>query len=241
MALRLLITVFRSEQKKRRRVMGRKSTLPVAQRREAVLMLLRREEPGAVLARGFEVSEATLYRWLCGTVADWLRETLAPDSSSPGAGARAFARHPAAAASAALAEAASGLLPAGAGQARSRRLRPPKRGYVALAKAGRATSRGLPCLLHLRRTAARSSIRLREDRLTRMSLEKRRTARTDRGGPTGREQDCEQSARCSAHRGARPSGPCPDVSSCGAGRDEPSGLSCDEGPRAPAQTPSEDP
>ena len=43
--------------------MGRKSRLPVAQRREAVLMLLRRDEPGAVLARRFEVSEATLYRW----------------------------------------------------------------------------------------------------------------------------------------------------------------------------------
>jgi transposase len=43
--------------------MGRKSKLPVSQRREAVLMLLRREEPGAVLARRFEVSEATLYRW----------------------------------------------------------------------------------------------------------------------------------------------------------------------------------
>jgi len=43
--------------------MGKKSTLPGAQRREAVLMLLRREEPGAVLARRFEVSEPTLYRW----------------------------------------------------------------------------------------------------------------------------------------------------------------------------------
>jgi transposase len=43
--------------------MGKKSPLPVAQRREAVLMLLRREEPGAVLARRFEVSEPTLYRW----------------------------------------------------------------------------------------------------------------------------------------------------------------------------------
>jgi len=29
-----------------------------------------------------------------------------------------------------------------------------------------------------------------------------------------------------------------DVSPCGAGRDEPSGLSCDEGPRPPAQTPA---
>ena len=43
--------------------MGTKSKVPVAQKREAVLMLLRREEPAAMLARRFEVSEATLYRW----------------------------------------------------------------------------------------------------------------------------------------------------------------------------------
>ena len=43
--------------------MGKQSRLPVSRRREAVLMLLRREEPGAVLARRFEVAEATLYRW----------------------------------------------------------------------------------------------------------------------------------------------------------------------------------
>lgn len=43
--------------------MGRKSKVPVSQRREAVLMLLGHEEPAAVLARRFEVAEATLYRW----------------------------------------------------------------------------------------------------------------------------------------------------------------------------------
>jgi len=43
--------------------MGRRSKVPASQRREAVLMLLRREEPAAVLARRFEVAEATLYRW----------------------------------------------------------------------------------------------------------------------------------------------------------------------------------
>ena len=32
-------------------------------RREAVLCLLRREEPGAVVARRYGVSEASLYRW----------------------------------------------------------------------------------------------------------------------------------------------------------------------------------
>jgi transposase-like protein len=43
--------------------MGKRSDLTIPQRREVVLMLLRREEPGAKLARRFGVSEQTLYRW----------------------------------------------------------------------------------------------------------------------------------------------------------------------------------
>lgn len=43
--------------------MGKKSNLSIPQRREVVLMLLRREEPAAKLARRFGVSEQTLYRW----------------------------------------------------------------------------------------------------------------------------------------------------------------------------------
>ena len=43
--------------------MGKRSELSVAQRREAVLALLRREEPAAKLARRFGVSEQTLHRW----------------------------------------------------------------------------------------------------------------------------------------------------------------------------------
>ena len=43
--------------------MGKRSNLTVSQRREVVLMLLRREEPAAKLARRFGVSEHTLYRW----------------------------------------------------------------------------------------------------------------------------------------------------------------------------------
>lgn len=43
--------------------MGKRSELPVSQRREAVLSLLRREEAAAVLARRYGVSEPTLYRW----------------------------------------------------------------------------------------------------------------------------------------------------------------------------------
>ena len=43
--------------------MGKRSDLSIPQRREVVLMLLRREEPAAKLARRFGVSEQTLYRW----------------------------------------------------------------------------------------------------------------------------------------------------------------------------------
>jgi transposase-like protein len=43
--------------------MGKRSDLTVSQRREVVLILVRREEPAAKLARRFGVSEHTLYRW----------------------------------------------------------------------------------------------------------------------------------------------------------------------------------
>ena len=43
--------------------MGKRCEVSIAQRREAVLSLLRREEPGAKIARRFGVSEPTLYRW----------------------------------------------------------------------------------------------------------------------------------------------------------------------------------
>ena len=43
--------------------MGKRSDLSIPERREVVLMLLRREEPAAKLARRFGVSEQTLYRW----------------------------------------------------------------------------------------------------------------------------------------------------------------------------------
>jgi len=43
--------------------MGKHSGLSVEQRRELVLKVLRREEPVAVLARRYGVSEATLHRW----------------------------------------------------------------------------------------------------------------------------------------------------------------------------------
>ena len=43
--------------------MAKRSDLTAAQRREAVLLLLRGEEPTGVVARRHGVSEQTLYRW----------------------------------------------------------------------------------------------------------------------------------------------------------------------------------
>src|SRR5688572_4657092 len=43
--------------------MAKHSELSPAQRREVVLALLRREEPAAVLARRYGISEGTLFRW----------------------------------------------------------------------------------------------------------------------------------------------------------------------------------
>ena len=43
--------------------MGRRSKVPVADREEAVLSLVRKEEPARVIARRYGVSEQTLYRW----------------------------------------------------------------------------------------------------------------------------------------------------------------------------------
>jgi transposase-like protein len=45
------------------RSMGKRSEIPVNERREAVLNFLRREEPAAVIARRYGVAEATLYCW----------------------------------------------------------------------------------------------------------------------------------------------------------------------------------
>ena len=43
--------------------MGRQSELNVGQRVEIVLMMLRKEEPIATLARRYNVSQTTLHRW----------------------------------------------------------------------------------------------------------------------------------------------------------------------------------
>jgi transposase-like protein len=43
--------------------MGKRSDVSLNDRREAVLSLVRREEPATVIARRYSVSEPTLYRW----------------------------------------------------------------------------------------------------------------------------------------------------------------------------------
>ena len=43
--------------------MAKRCDVSIGDRREAVLSLLRREEPAAVIARRVGVSEPTLYRW----------------------------------------------------------------------------------------------------------------------------------------------------------------------------------
>jgi transposase-like protein len=48
---------------KEARTMGKKCELEGSARRDVVLMFLRREEPAAVLARRYGISEQTLYRW----------------------------------------------------------------------------------------------------------------------------------------------------------------------------------
>jgi len=69
--------------------MGNRSGLGVAERREAVLSLIRRDEPAAVIARRFGVSEQSLYRWRDGfdqitdAADDDSGGTHASDPSSP--------------------------------------------------------------------------------------------------------------------------------------------------------------
>lgn len=43
--------------------MGKPSQLSIQEREEVVLRLLRKEEPVAAVARRYQVSEQTLYRW----------------------------------------------------------------------------------------------------------------------------------------------------------------------------------
>ena len=58
--------------------MAKRSELRAAQRREALLALLRREKSAAVLARRLGIAERTLYRWRDEWLA--LKKTDAPVS-----------------------------------------------------------------------------------------------------------------------------------------------------------------
>lgn len=61
--------------------MPRKSELKAEERVEVVLALLRREEPAAALARRYQVSEATIYRWRDAFLAGGKAAVAKPDGA----------------------------------------------------------------------------------------------------------------------------------------------------------------
>ncbi|HLW78136.1 MAG TPA: helix-turn-helix domain-containing protein [Terriglobia bacterium] len=68
--------------------MPRKSELKPEERVEVVLALLRREEPAAALARRYQVSEATIYRWRDAFLAGGKAAVAKPDGAGDQASAR---------------------------------------------------------------------------------------------------------------------------------------------------------
>lgn len=68
--------------------MPRKSELKADERVEVVLALLRREEPAAALARRYQVSEATIYRWRDAFVAGGKAAVAKPDGAGDQASVR---------------------------------------------------------------------------------------------------------------------------------------------------------
>jgi transposase len=68
--------------------MSRKSERKPEDRVEAVLALLRREEPAAALARRYQVSEATIYRWRDQFVAAGTAGVAKPEGAGDQASAR---------------------------------------------------------------------------------------------------------------------------------------------------------
>jgi transposase-like protein len=62
--------------------MPRKSGLKAEERVEVVLALLRREEPAAALARRYQVSEATIYRWRDAFLAAGKAAVTRPEASA---------------------------------------------------------------------------------------------------------------------------------------------------------------
>jgi len=71
--------------------MPKKSELKVEQRVEVVLSVLRKEEPAAVLARRYQVSEQTIYRWRDSFLAGG-RDRLAQKEVKPNESARRLER-----------------------------------------------------------------------------------------------------------------------------------------------------
>ena len=63
--------------------MGKRSGLGVPERREAVLSLIRRDEPAAVIARRFGISEQSLYRWRDDFITGGEAEGQAPSDVRP--------------------------------------------------------------------------------------------------------------------------------------------------------------
>lgn|SRR5262245_35687580 len=68
--------------------MPKKSELSTEERVEVVLSLLRREEPAAALARRYQVSEATIYRWRDAFLAGGKASLAKPDAASESASTR---------------------------------------------------------------------------------------------------------------------------------------------------------
>lgn len=68
--------------------MARKSELKAEERVEAVLALLRREESAAALARRYQVSEVTLYRWRDVFLAAGKAGLAKPEGSAEAAASR---------------------------------------------------------------------------------------------------------------------------------------------------------
>jgi transposase-like protein len=68
--------------------MAKKSELKAGERVEAVLALLRREESAAALARRYQVSEVTLYRWRDVFLAAGKAGLAKPEGSAEAAASR---------------------------------------------------------------------------------------------------------------------------------------------------------
>jgi transposase-like protein len=72
--------------------MAKKSELKAEERLEVVLALLRREESAAALARRYQVSEVTIYRWRDAFLAAGKAGLAKPEGSAEAAATRRIER-----------------------------------------------------------------------------------------------------------------------------------------------------